>query len=100
MTPWAHACGNGGRHLQPSDSKSMRIKLRAFERSPVAAIPPSEPLLGLLVAHPDACTCGAKNASLHCGGGRHRRWLPHLAYSVLANIVDRFRRPTEPPAIR
>jgi hypothetical protein len=70
------------------------------------------PLAGLAVRLPDVCRCGSDVAKIgspvgphlaelycaHCE--RHRGWLPRVAHEFLAEVVNKFGRPTAPITIR
>jgi hypothetical protein len=72
----------------------------------------ADPLIGLAVLLPDECrTChthiaivgegsGSHRASLYCGCGQHRGWLPREAAEFLTTLIQKFGRPLEPVAVR
>jgi hypothetical protein len=75
-------------------------------------VPPADPLYGLAVRLPDACSCGHNVARIGPPAGphlaelrcarceQHRGWLPRPAHQFLTETVSKFGRPTEPIAIR
>jgi hypothetical protein len=71
----------------------------------------STSVLGLLVTLPAVCTCGATEAaigssagphfaSLHCSAcGKHRGWVSAVTFHFIADVIDKFGRPSEPISV-
>lgn len=67
---------------------------------------------GLIVKLPDACSCGATQATVGSSAGphhaslrcraceRHRGWMSGETYNFITRVIDNFGRPTEPISVR